>query len=109
MQEKPKSKFRISSGSALPRLRFAVTCIVISSLMLSPLIAEAQDRSPHPLKMERARQRLMNEPTAPPAAAALPLVPPNDPNVLPDRTNRANADPPQRPLPRTSLTGLPPH
>jgi hypothetical protein len=76
-----------------PKLKsLFVTWILISSLVLSPLIAEAQDRSPHPLKIERARQRLMKEPTAPPSAAALLLVPPNELDVLPDRTSSATAD-----------------
>src|SRR4029078_12412744 len=84
-----------------PTLRsFIITGLLISSLTLSPLIAQAQDRSPHPLKIERARQRLMNERTAPPSAEALPLVPLNALDVLPDRTSSATADP--APSPSTS-------
>src|SRR5690349_16439383 len=76
-----------------PKVRsLIVTFSLIFSLTLSPLMAQAQDRSPHPLKIERARQRLMNEPTAPPGASALPLVPPNELDVLPDRTGSATAD-----------------
>src|SRR5690348_4854742 len=99
MQE-PKVRSVFSLGCALARLRFAVTFSLIFSLTLSPLIAQAQDRSPHPLKIERARQRLMNEPTVPPGAAALPLVPPNELDVLPDRTGSATAD--AAPSPSTS-------
>jgi len=71
---------------------FLISWILISSLTLSPLLA--QDRSPHPLNIERARQRLMKEPIPPTEAGttALPLVPPKaELDVLPDRTDGTTA------------------